>query len=91
MAGDPRKFSGAEEFVAAEIELAEPLDPEQERNLRESLEKIDPRAFDLCDVGARKISFSYDPTRTHKSALLEAIKRAGGKLKHVATEGSPLL
>ena len=83
--------SGAEEYVAAEIDLAEPLDPEQEKNLRAALEKIDARAFDSCDVEPKKISFCYDPTRTSKASLLGAIKEAGGKLKHVKMEKSPLL
>ncbi len=39
MADDSEKLSGAEEYVAAEIELAEPLDPEQEKNLRDALGK----------------------------------------------------
>ncbi len=91
MADDPEKKSGAEEFVDVEIELTEPLDPEQEKNLREALEKIDALAFESCDISAKKISLSYDPTRTHKSELLQLIKQAGGELKHVESEGSPLL
>ncbi len=91
MAEDEKHLSGAEEFVAAEIELSEPLDPEQEKNLRDALEKIDSRAFASCDLGAGKISLSYDPTRTTKEDLLQLIKQAGGKLEQVESEGSPLL
>jgi hypothetical protein len=91
MADDSEHVSGAEEFVAAEIELAAPLNPEQEKNLREALEKIDPRAFDSCDIGTEKVSLCYDPTRTNKHGLLNAIRQAGGKLKHVESESSPLL
>ncbi|MBA3960816.1 MAG: hypothetical protein H0X40_02810 [Chthoniobacterales bacterium] len=91
MADDEKKSSGAEEFVAAEIELADPLGPEQEKNLRDALEKIDSEAFDSCDIGPRKISFSYDPTRTKKEDLLRLIEQAGGKLKQVESESSPLL
>jgi hypothetical protein len=91
MAADENKRSGAEEFVEAEIELSAPLDPEQEKNLRDALTQISPEAFETCDVGPEKISISYDPTRTNKEDLLRLITSAGGKLKHVASEGSPLL
>lgn len=91
MADDANDLSGAEEFVAAEIELSEPFDPEQEKNLRDALEKIDGRAFASCDIGAKKISLSYDPTRTTKEELLRLIRQAGGKLAHVKSESSPLL
>ncbi len=88
---DAKKLSGAEEFIAAEIELAEALDPEQEKNLRDALAKIDPHALDSCDIGAKKISLCYDPTRTSKEDLLQLIQQAGGKPDHVESEGSPLL
>lgn len=88
---DDAKLSGAEEYIAAEIELAEPLDPEQEKNLRDALEQIDREAFDSCDIAPTKISLCYDPTRTKKEDLLGLIKRAGGNLKHIESEGSPLL
>lgn len=92
MAGDDAQpDSGAEEYVIAEIELTAPLDPEQEKALRAALEHVAPRAFAAFDVGAEKISFTYDPTRTKKNDLLQLIERAGGKLKHVESGGSPLL
>ena len=83
--------SGAEEFVSMEIELAAPLDPEQEKNLRDAFAQLDEKTFASSDIGAEKISLSYDPTRMHKDELLGLIEQAGGKLKHVESEGSPLL
>lgn len=91
MADDSDELSGAEEYIATEIELTAPLDPEQEKNLRDALGKIDAEAFDSCDIGVKKISLCYDPTRTKKEDLLRLIEQAGGKLKHVESEGSPLL
>jgi hypothetical protein len=91
MADDSEKDSGAEEYIAAEIDLAEPLDPEQEKALRDALDRIDSHAFDSCDIAPNKISLCYDPTRTKKEELLRLIEQAGGKLKHVESEGSPLL
>jgi len=91
MANDPEQLSGAEEYVAVEIQLSERLDPEQETNLRDALEKIDAVSFDSCDIAPEKISFCYDPTRTNQKALLGAIKQAGGKLKQVESSGSPIL
>ena len=86
-----KKLSGAEEYIATEIELSEPLDPDQEKSLREALGKVDPQAFDSCDIGIKKISLCYDPTRTSKEHLLQIVKQSGGKLEHVESEGSPLL
>lgn len=91
MPDESAKPSGAEEFVAAEIELTEPLDADQEKALLDALARIESAAFNSFDVAAAKISFSYDPTRTNKEALLRLIEQAGGKLKHVESEGSPLL
>lgn len=88
---DAKKLSGAEEYIAAEIDLSEPLNPDQEKTLRDSLEKIDPQAFDSCDIGTKRISLCYDPTRTSKENLLQIIKRSGAKLEHIESEGSPLL
>ena len=88
---DAKKLSGAEEYVAAEIELSEPLDPEQEKNLRDAFEKVDRLTFDSCDIAPEKISLSYDPTRTSKENLLHLIQQVGGKLKHFESESSPLL
>jgi hypothetical protein len=58
MANDSEKDSGAEEYMAAEIELAEALNPEQEKNLRDALAKIDPHALESSDIGAKKIRFA---------------------------------
>jgi len=91
MADDSKELSGAEEYVAAEIELAEPLDPEQEKSLRDALAELDQHALDSCDIGPKKISLCYDPTRTSKERLLLLIKQAGGTPAHVESEGSPLL
>jgi hypothetical protein len=88
---DSDQLSGAEEYIAAEIELSEPLDPDQERNVRDALEKVDPHAFDSCDIERKKISLCYDPTRISKKDLLQIIKQSGGQLEHIESEGSPLL
>ena len=66
MPNDSGKLSGAEEYISAEIELSEPLDPEQEKALHDSLAKLDPRTFVSLDIGEKKISASYDPTRIDK-------------------------
>lgn len=88
---EDKEVSGAEEYVAAEIELAEPLGPEQEKKLRDSLEKLDAHALDSMDIGPKKISLCYDPARTTEETLLDLIKQAGGKIEHVESESSPLL
>ena len=91
MPNDPKKLSGAEDYISAEIELSEPLGPEPEKVLRDALEKLDPRTFASLDIGEKKISATYDPTRLTKDEFLEIIAQAGVKLANVATEASPLL
>lgn len=83
--------SGAEEFVTAEIELSAPLDPEQEKALRDAFDQFDEQTFASSDISTEKISLTYDPTRTKQGDLLSLIDRIGGKLKHVESEASPLL
>ena len=48
-------------------------------------------AEESIDLGPKKISLCYDPTRTKKEDLLQLIEQAGGKLKQVESESSPLL
>ena len=91
MAEESEELSGTEEYFAAEIELAEALNPEEEKSLRDALNELDQLAFDSCDIGPRKISLCYDPTRTSKKELIQLIQQAGGKLEHVESESSPLL
>ena len=91
MPDDSKKLSGAEEYISAEIELSDPLDPEQEKTLRDALEKLDSRTFASLDIGEKKISASYDPTRIAKEDLLKIITQSGIKLAKVETENSPLL
>lgn len=91
MADDSDKLSGAEEYITAQIDLTEKLDPEQEKSLRDALEKFGTFALVSRDVGVRKILLCYDPTRTSQKKLVEVIKQAGGRLEHIESEGSPLL
>lgn len=91
MAQDANDLSGAEEYVVAEIDLIEPLGLEAEKNLRDTLQQLDARAFASCNIAPKKISLSYDPTRTRKEDLLRLIREAGGKLEHIVSESSPLL
>ena len=91
MPDDSQGLSGAEEFVDLEVELAQPLGPEEEKALREAFEKMDARTFASLDIATEKISVSFDPTRTSKDELLRTVTQSGGELKHVEEEGSPLL
>lgn len=91
MPDDSQKFSGAEESVDLEVELAQPLGPEKEKALREAFEKTDARTFASLDIATEKISVSFDPTRTSKDELLRIVTQSGGKLARIEEEGSPLL
>lgn len=91
MADDSDRLSGAEEYISARIDLTEKLDPEQEKSLRDALEKLGTFALASRDLGARQILLCYDPTRTSQKKLLQLVKAAGGHLEHIESEGSPLL
>jgi len=91
MPNDSKKLSGAEEYIAAEIELSATLDPEQEKKLRSEVEKMNPHALDSWTIAPNKVSFCYDPARTSKNEILQLIQQAGGKCQGIEMEGSPLL
>jgi hypothetical protein len=91
MADDSDKLSGAEEYITATIALTETLAPDQEKSLRDALEKLSTFALLAREVDARKILLCYDPARTSQKKLLELIRQAGGQLAHIESEGSPLL
>jgi hypothetical protein len=90
MVDDSVQPSGAEEYVAIEIELTTPLDPEQERELRKALGGLGSRAFDSCQIDAGKISISHDPTRVSNQELVRMVERVGGRPGKVTSAGSPL-
>ena len=81
MADELRRLSGAEEYVAAEIELAEPLDPEQEKSLRDALAELD-RTPSIPAISAGKISLCYDPTRTSKKSCSSSSNRPAATRAH---------
>ena len=91
MADDSDKLSGSEEYITATIALTEKLAPDQEKSLRDALEKLSTFALLAREVDARKILLCYDPARTSQKKLLELIRQAGGQLAHIESEGSPLL
>jgi len=62
----------------------------REKSLRDALHELVPHVLSSYDIGARKISLCYDPTRTSQEKLLQLIKQAGTP-EHVESEGSPLL
>jgi len=91
MPKDSENNSGAEEYVGIDVELEAPLDPDQEKNLRGELGKIDPHALDSCAIDPKKISVCYDPTRTSKHEILQLIRQVGGQPQDVEIAVSPLL
>ncbi len=91
MPNDSKNLSGAEEYVAVEIELDTPLDPDGEKNLRDELGKIDPQALDSCTITPKKVSLCYDPTRTSRNQIVQLIQQIGGKPRDIEIAGSPLL
>ena len=53
MADDSDKLSGAEEYIAATIALTEKLAPDQEKSLRDALEKLSTVA--LLEFARRRL------------------------------------
>jgi hypothetical protein len=91
MPEDSERLSGAEEYIAAEIELAAEIGPAEEKAIRSAIEKTKGLRFDSLGIENKRVSIYYDPTRITKEELTGLITRTGAKPGQVQTERSPLL
>lgn len=84
-------LSGAEEYIAAEVEVTEEIGPIAEKAIRDAVMKTNGIRADSLGIEGRKVTAYYDPTRITKDELTNLISRAGAKPAEVQTERSPLL
>lgn len=84
-------LSGAEEYIAAEIEVTEEIGPMVEKAIRDAVLKSKGIRTDSLGIEGRKVTVYYDPTRITKDELTNLISQAGAKPADVQTERSPLL
>lgn len=79
---DPENLSGAEEFLTAEIQLAE-TSIEAERTTHQTLDAI-PGVRNIT-ISHAIVTILYDSTFTAEHTLVDALQAAGLKVKHSET------
>jgi hypothetical protein len=87
----PEKRSGAEEYVAAEIAMAQPIGAAEEKAIRDTLAKAEGVRIDSLGIDECRVTIHYDPTRITKDALMKLIRQAGVKLSDTKTERAPII
>ena len=88
---DEENLSGAEEYVSLSIQIAKPIDPKSEKNVRETAEKADGVLADSLHIGEKTLTICYDPVRIGKDEVINLLKQAGAELDSVQTDRAPLL
>jgi hypothetical protein len=91
MQNENEKLSGAEEYIAEEIEFAQPIGPREEQAIRDAVAKADGLRADSLGLDECKVTVYYDPTRITRDEVTKLISQAGAKPGHIHTERSPLL
>jgi hypothetical protein len=85
------KNSGAEEYVSAEIKVASPIGPNEEKGIRDALAKIEGLEIDSLHIDECKVTVCYDPTRITSDELAKLISQAGASPGEIKTDRAPLL
>jgi hypothetical protein len=85
------KLSGAEEYIAEEIEFAQPIGPHEEQAIRDAIAKTRGVRPDSLGLDECKVTIYYDPTRITRDEVTKLVSQAGAKPDHIHTERSPLL
>jgi len=88
---DEENLSGAEEYVSLSIQIAKPIDPKSEKNVRETAEKADGVLADSLHITEKMLTICYDPVRIGKDEVINLLKQAGAELDSVQTDRAPLL
>ena len=86
-----QNLSGAEEYVSLSIEIAKPIDPKAEKNVREAVDKTDGVLADSLHIGEKTLTICYDPVRIGKDEVINLLKQAGAEFESVQTDRAPLL
>lgn len=91
MADPSEKSSGAEEYVSADIKVADPIGPKEEQGIRDALGKIEGLAIDSLHIAENQVTVCYDPTRVTSEELAKLISQAGVRTGEIDTDRAPLL
>jgi len=91
MSEEAKNLSGAEEYVSLSIEIAKPIDPKAEKNVREAVNKADGVLADSLHIGEKTLTICYDPVRIGKDEVINLLKQAGAEFESVQTDRAPLL
>ncbi len=91
MGNSSEKNSGAEEYVSAEIKVADAIGPKEEQGIRDALGKIERLAIDSLHIAENQITVCYDPTRITSEELVKLISQAGVRTEEIDTDRAPLL
>ena len=91
MSDEAKNLSGAEEYVSLSIEIAKPIDPKAEKNVREAVDKTDGVLADSLHIGEKTLTICYDPVRIGKDEVINLLKQAGAEFESVQTHRAPLL
>ena len=86
-----QNLSGAEEYVSLSIDIAKPIDPKAEKNVRETVEKADGVLADSLHMTEKTLTICYDPVRISKDEVMNLLKQAGTEFENTRTDGAPLL
>jgi hypothetical protein len=88
---ESQNLSGAEEFIAVEIEFAQPIGPKEEKAIRDAIAKTKGLRPDSLGLDECKVTVYYDPTRITRDEVVKLVAQAGAKPDDVHTERAPLL
>ena len=91
MSDEAKNLSGAEEYVSLSIEIAKPIDPKAEKNVREAVDKTDGVLADSLHITEKMLTICYDPVKIGKDEVINLLKQAGAELDSVQTDRAPLL
>ena len=86
-----QNLSGAEEYVSLSIDIAKPIDPKAEKNVRETVEKTDGVLADSLHITEKTLTICYDPVRISKVEVMNLLKQAGTEFENARTDRAPLL
>ena len=91
MSDEANSVSGAEEYVSLSMQMAKPIDPKGEQNIREAVEKADGVLADSLHLSEKTLTICYDPVRIGKDEVINLLKQAGAELASVQSDRAPLL
>ena len=83
--------SGAEEYVSLSIQIAKPIDPMGEKNVRQTVEKADGVLANSLHITEKTLTICYDPVRIGRDEVINLLKQAGTQFESVQTDRAPLL